>query len=114
MRSYAVAVVLLALVTSGAALAARGDPEKRITPADQARAKAMLVRKGDLGIAFRPTPSQSIGEDFSCPALDESDLTLTGEAESPTFAGGVEFVGSSAQVYESVADSKASWRRPRH
>jgi hypothetical protein len=42
------------LVATGSALAARGDPQKRITPADQARAKAMLLRAADLRRIRRP------------------------------------------------------------
>ncbi len=44
-------------------------------------------------------------------ALDESDLTLTGDAQSPDFATGFIVVGSVAQVYATTADSDASWRR---
>ena len=104
-------VLLLALVGTGAALAARGDPQKKITAADQARAKAMLLRKADFSPVFKATPASGDEGDFYCKALDESDLTLTGEAESPTFQGGVEFVSSLSQVYESLADSSTSWRR---
>jgi len=104
-------VLLLALVGAGAALAARGDPQKKIKPADQARAKAMLLRKADFSAVFKATPSSADEGDFYCKALDESDLTLTGEAESPTFQGGVEFVASLSLVYESLADSNTSWRR---
>lgn len=110
--------VLLALVASGAALAARGDPEKRINAADQARAKSMLLRKSDLAAGFRSTPASGSDEDFYCEALDESDLTLTGDAESPDFqarnpllTGGVAVVSSFGQTYESRADADASWRR---
>jgi hypothetical protein len=71
----------------------------------------MLLRKADVGLAFRAVPRSSQRPNVYCPALDESDLTLTGEAESPTFQGGVEFVSSLAQVYESKADSAASWKR---
>jgi hypothetical protein len=104
-------VLLLALLVTGSALAVRGDPQKRITPADQARARAMLLQRADLGLGFRALPSSPQEADAYCKALDESDLTVTGEAESPTFQGGVEFVSSVSQVYESAADSAASWRR---
>ena len=71
----------------GRRLGARGDPKKRITPADQARAKAMLLRKSDFSVAFIAGPA-SKGADFYCAALDESDLTVTGQAESPSFSAG--------------------------
>jgi hypothetical protein len=105
--------VLLAgmLVVAGAGLAARGDPQKRIVPADQARATSMLLRRADFGLAHKTAPPSGTETEFYCKALDESDLTITGEAESPNFQGGVEFVSSLSQVYESRADSNASWRR---
>jgi hypothetical protein len=116
-RVLAVAL-LLALVVSGAALAARGDPQKQINAADQARAKAMLIRKSDLPVGFKSSPStQDDPDDSYCAPLDESDLTLTGEAYSPDFEArnifqsGVVGVSSYGQVYESVADANASWRR---
>ena len=103
--------VLLALAVTGAALAARGDPQERFTPADQARARAILVRGADLGPAFRSSPPESRNSDFYCRALDESDLTITGKADSRRFMGGTTFVTSTAYVYESVADANASWGR---
>lgn len=83
----------------------------RIVPADQARAKAMLLRKADVGIGFRAAPPLGGSADIYCKALDESDLTLTGKATSPTFQGGVETVSSLSRVYRSLRDSNASWRR---
>jgi len=111
MRRLLCFVLLLALVGAGAALAARGDPQKKITRADQARAKAMLLRKADFSAVFRATPASADEGDFYCKALDGSDLTLTGEAESPTFAGGVEFVSSLSEVYRSLVDANTAWRR---
>jgi hypothetical protein len=111
MHRSVVLFVVLALVAAGSALAARGDPQKQIKPADQARAKAMLIRKADLGLAFTALPSNPDQGDFYCKALDESDLTLTGDAESPDFQGASTFVSAEAEVYESVADADTSWRR---
>ena len=71
----------------------------------------MLLRRADFGPTFRSLPSPSGSGDVYCRALDESDLTVTGEARSPTFVGGVESSSSLSQVYESLADSDASWRR---
>jgi hypothetical protein len=102
--------ILLALIGAGSALAARGDPQKKITPADQARAKAMLLRQSDFGPGFQAQPAGGDYE-YYCKALDESDLTLTGEAESPTFTAGLQGVGSASQVYASVANASTSWRR---
>lgn len=109
-RLIAVTLVL-ALVSAGAALAA--DPKKRINPADQARARAMLLRQADVGLGYRAVPGSSSGSALapSCAALDESDLTVTGEAESPTFTSGLQTFTSAAGLYVSVADSSTSWRR---
>jgi hypothetical protein len=107
-----VVAVVLALVLAGTALAERGDPQKRITPADQARARSMLLRPADFSVAYTTRPSASGGGGgFYCNALDESDLTLTGEATSPNFTATTEFITSTAYVYESRADSNASWAR---
>ena len=111
MRRLLALALLLALVGAAAALAARGDPQKKITPADQARAKAMVLRNADFGLGFKATLASADEGDFYCEALDESDLTLTGEAKSPTFRGGVELVSSLSAVYRSLADSNTSWRR---
>ncbi len=100
-----------ALVASSAALADRGDPQERFTAADQARARAMLLRLADIGPTFRATPPTQADIDFYCRALDESDLTITGKAESPRFTGTNVFATSTAYIYESVADANASWRR---
>jgi hypothetical protein len=111
MRRLLVFAILLALLGSSVALASvGGDPEKRINPADQARARAMLVRKSDLGPGYRVLPSGS-DVDSDCAALDESDLMLTGEAQTSTFASGLLSIASNAGVYRSVADANASWRR---
>jgi len=105
-------LVTLVVVLSGAtaALAARGDPQKRIVPADQARARAMLLKQSDLAPGFRATPPTGESNTY-CKALDDSDLTLTGEAESGAFAAPGVFLSSLGQVYESVADSNTSWGR---
>jgi len=110
-RRLLVAVTLLSLVTAGSAVANHLDPQKKIRPADQARARAMLLKKADLRFGYKAQPS-SDDPHVICKALDESDFTLTGEAESPDFAlGGIAFVSSLAQVYESPADANASWQR---
>ena len=109
MRRLLLLAVLLALAGSSVALAGRGDPQERFTPADQARAKSMLLRPSDLGPGFSTTPVTERG-DFYCKALDESDLTLTAESVK-RFARGSVGVISLAQVYESLSDANTSWRR---
>ncbi len=103
--------LVVALLATGVALAARGDPKERFTAADQARARAMLLRAADFNPAFVARPSTQNDGDFYCSALDESALTLTGRGNSPSFAAGTEYVTSTASVYASRSDSNASWSR---
>jgi len=111
-RSLAVVAVLLVLgVAAGTAAADRGDPQKELEAADQARARSMLLKRTDLGPGFKANPRSSSGADLYCKALDESDLTVNGDAESPSFARGIVTATSAAQVYESLADASTSWRR---
>jgi hypothetical protein len=103
-------VVLLALLPAGSALADHFDPQRKIRPADQARAKAMLLRKSDLAPGYA-VGSKGGSAHLNCAPLDESDLTLTGEAESPMWIGGLTFISSYANVYRSASENDASWRR---
>lgn len=112
MRVALVSSLVLALAVAGAALAGRGDPDKQIRPADQARARSMLLRASDFNPAFTARAASSGGSgDFYCAALDESDLTLTGDARSQSFTATTEYVTSTAYVYVSRSDSNASWTR---
>ena len=110
MHRLLAAALAFALLPAGFALAGRGDPQKGIVPADQARAKAIVLRKADLP-AFTAVPAAGSQGDFYCKALDESDLTVTGEARSPDFQAGVAFVSSLARVYRTAAAADTSWRR---
>jgi hypothetical protein len=103
--------LVLALVVTATALAARGDPKERFTPADQARARAMVLRLGDLNPAYAAHPASDGGSGFFCAALDESDLTLTGRSNSPSFTATGEYISSTASVYATRSDSNASWTR---
>src|SRR5688500_2616166 len=110
LRRLLACFILLALVASGAALAGRGDPKENFNPADQARAKAMLVRVSDLP-GSRGTKSSQTDDDFYCEALDESALTLTGEAQSPDIARGLFFVSALSQIYQTRRDADIAWRQ---
>ena len=103
--------LVLALVVSATALAARGDPKERFTPADQARARAMVLRPTDLNAAYVAHPAPISSGGFYCAALDASDLTLTGKGSSPIFTTTGEFVRSIAAVYATRADANQAWRR---
>lgn len=110
MRRVLVVILLVGLVVTGSALAARGEPKKRITPEDQARAKAMLLKPADMP-GYAATPPGGEAPTPYCAALDESDLTLTGDAESADYTAGTTVVSSFAQVYSTRAHADASWRR---
>lgn len=111
-----VALLLATGLAAGASSApalerAHGDPQKRLTSEENARARAMLPRKADLGAGFAASRSSSEDNHLYCRALDESDLTVTGEAESPNFERGLVLVAATASLYESSADARESWRR---
>lgn len=108
-RRHLALVIFASLVLTGASLAARGDPQRQITPADEARAKAMLVRQFDLPGSRAGSPTPDV--DFYCAGLDASDLTLTGDAVGRRFAVGLMIAGSASEVYESRADASDAWRR---
>jgi len=100
------------LLGAGVAAAGRYDPQRTLRPADQARARAMLLRQEDLGAGFARQPGGSVVTmPIGCKALDESDLTLTGEAGSHMWLKSSMFVFSATRVYASAADANASWRR---
>ena len=84
---------------------------ERITSADQARAKAMLAPQ----VGSRPGSSAGTARDpdvdFYCAGLDESDLTLTGDAVERRLAVGRRSSPPPAQVYDVAGDANASWRR---
>jgi hypothetical protein len=112
MRRLLACFLLLALVVSASASASHQDPQKKLTKADNARARAMLLTRADLPPGFQAQRSSSEDPHVDCaPSVGESDLTLTGEAEGRQFALGPVFVASAAQVYRTNADSNASWRR---
>ncbi len=105
------AFVVLALATAVAAHADHLEPQKRFTPADQARARAMLLKRADVA-ANATSHAAGPPAHATCRALGESDLVLTGEARSPELrlAGLISFQ-SVAQVYRSARHAATSWKR---
>ncbi|MDQ3669856.1 MAG: hypothetical protein M3377_06205 [Actinomycetota bacterium] len=111
-RLLAFASLLAFLAVSASALATHQDPQKQLTKADNARARAMLLKRTDLSAGFRPQLSGGAEPHVACAtSVSESDLTVTGDAEGQQLALGVVFVSSAARIYKSVADASASWRR---
>lgn len=111
-------VLLTALVLAGAAAAADGEPRKALTKKDQATARSIVLKRTDLGPGFTATKrvdDEALPEGARCDELDESDLTVSGDAESPDFrlaaAGAFVTVGSSANVYRTLREANISWRR---
>src|SRR5215216_133054 len=110
------AVIVAAVgVAAASAAAARNphDPQERLTAADNATARAIVVHKSDLVGKWKlekPDPR----DDKPCKTFDPdlSDLTVTGHAESPDFsrADGV-ILSSEAEVYETDAQLRASFDR---
>ena len=116
MRTLLVTLAVLAL--AGSAVAADGQPRRALTKKDQARAVSIVLKRSDLGqgfVAQKRTDDDSIPKGARCGALDESDLTVTGDADSPDFhlQNGSVFVtvGSTAQVYRTLREANTSWNR---
>ncbi len=110
-----VAVFLVALAVTAPALGADGEPRKALTAKGQAIARAVVLKKSDLSAGFvgHPATDDPLPKGARCDSVDESDLTVTGDASSPNFsrdAVGIA-VGSSASVYRSERESSAAWRR---
>jgi len=115
----AVAVLFTSfLAAAGTAAAADGEPRKALTKKDQALARSIVLKRADLGAGFtaqgRPR-DEPLPKGARCGALDESDLTVSGDANSPDFrlAGPGVFVtvGSSAHVYRTLKEANTSWTR---
>lgn len=108
-------VVLAALVLVGVAAAGRMDPKQHLNPVDNARAKAIVLQKGDFPATFKSTKSSIAPFSGYCKAADESDLTITGKAVSRDFdqqtAAALVSASSNAQLYETVDQADTSWRR---
>ena len=118
MRPVLLAAVAVALLVPSAAVAADGQPKKALTTAGQSTAKSVLLRRSDLGAGFAAVANnkdQHLPKGARCSALDETDLTVTGDAASPDFrlAQGAVFVtvGSTAAVYRTLGEANTSWSR---
>ena len=112
-----VVLLLLAacLAVPALAIAADTDPQKRYTAADQAKAKSLLLRRGDLVAGWKQSPAgKDAGDsDYTCAGYnpDFSDLTETGEAEVEFSNGGGAMLFSYASLMRSPEQAVVSWRR---
>ena len=106
-------VVLAAAVLTGAALAATGDPIKRHTPTDMAKARAIVFKLRELGAGWKRDTSQQTDDNPRCSyfAIDESDLVETGYAESTFNHASGATIGSEASIYKTIANAQTTWSR---
>lgn len=117
MRALVLAIAAVVLVAP-VARAADGEPSKALTKDGQQTARSVVLKRADLGAGFTARPhgqDDGIPKGARCGPLDESDLTVTGDAASPDFrfSQGPVFVtvGSTAQVYRTLREANASWSR---
>jgi len=106
-------VGLLAAVLTGAALAATGDPVKRHTAADMAKARSIVFKLRELGPGWTRDTSQQTDDSPRCSyfRVDESDLVETGYAEGTFNHSSGATLGAEASVYKTVAQAQATWSR---
>jgi hypothetical protein len=108
-------IVVLAAVLVPVALAASGDPQKKLTKADQARARAVSPKLSDFGAGWKQGPPSK--KDESNPRCstynpDQSDLIETGTYDSPDFSrpDGTS-ASSSSGVFRTAAMAKKGYAR---
>lgn len=114
-RAGVLGVLVVAAVAVGAALAAPGDPQKKLTKADQARARAASIRLADLGAGWKSVPSGN--KDSGNPRCsnynpDQSDLVETGDYDSPDFTRtDGSFVSSTTGVFRTAQMARTGYGR---
>lgn len=108
-------LLLFVLAVPALALAADTDPKRKINPADERKAAAIVFKRTDFTAGWkRTTTPNTADDDISCSFYkpDGSDLTLTGDAESEfERSGGFPSVLSYADVYATAKDAAAAWSR---
>jgi hypothetical protein len=111
----ALAVTALAACAAGAASAEGGREQIRFNAADQAAARATVLRRSDLGsrsgwTGGRVKPDLSPGP--TCPNYHpkQSDLVLTGAAES-SFRNGPLAVANEVQLLQTRRMVRLDWQR---
>ena len=113
MNRLLAALLVLCIAVPAVALAADTDPKKKITAADQAKARSIVLKRTDFAAGWKKVPP-SPDSDATCPGFnpDESDLTLTGEAESDfERLQGLLVVGTASEIYATKEDAVKSWTR---
>jgi hypothetical protein len=114
-RRAAFGAVAVAAVLAGTALAAQGDPQKKITKAGQTRARAAALRLSDVGAGWKAGPTKNRGQSSPRCSIynpDQSDLIEIGDYDSPDFSrpDGT-FVSSSTGVFKTAAMARTGYAR---
>ena len=109
----ALVVLAAAVVVTGAAFAATGDPVKRHTAADMAKARSIVFKLRELGPGWTRDTAPQTDDNPRCSyfEIDESDLVQTGYAEATFNHSSGATLGSEASVYKTVANAQATWGR---
>jgi opacity protein-like surface antigen len=111
MRFVACAVLLVLVLPAAAAAAVDPRaPRQQHTAADTKRAKAIVLRLGDLAAGWKLDPPAKPSP--PCTARpDESHLVQTAKVDpSFTWKDGVTNVGSEVDVFRTAAEARADWR----
>ncbi len=105
---------VLAAVLVPTALAAPGDPQKKLTKAGQARARTAALRLSDFGAGWKAERSPNDNTNPRCSSYnpDQSDLVEIGDYDSPDFTRtDGSFVSSSTGVFKTAAMARTAYSR---
>lgn len=111
--AVAFVVLVIGLVPVAAASAPPNKAQIRLNAADQAAARAAVLRRGDLGPGWAGGATKpDLTSTFSCPGYKpkQSDLVLTGAAETDFRHPGLQ-LRSSAQVLKTRSMVARDWKR---
>lgn len=115
MRRVILALAVLLLAVPALALASHTEPKRQINAVDQRKATLILLKRADFAAGWAKVPNTpDSNEHMSCPDYNpnESDLTLTADAESSfRNADSLGSVFSTVNVYKTKAQALASWTR---
>jgi hypothetical protein len=117
-RVTPVVLIFIALMLTGTAAAAPGDPQVVVDPVDQLWADSIVLAPTDLGKGWRETTTPQESESGSdgnatfCPEAnsDQSDLVITGGGSSD-FTRGASSVTSFAVLWRTQEHAQANFDR---
>jgi hypothetical protein len=106
---------LVAAVVVPAAFASGGEPQKRLTQADQAKARAIGLHQLDFPAGWVAKPITNTSQDnprCSTYNPDQSDLIETGDVDSPDFSRPEgSFVSSSVGIFKTRKMAQTGYTR---